>query len=214
MVIRTALVSIACPVLVAVAAGCGTAAADDIYHDHSETSSYTVDISYPLDYPDAKAVSDFVAADRQDFVDWVAEEGPDGRNRPYTYAVSGTTYRSAKPATQSLVLDIDDDTGAAHQGHPQTSFKTFTYDLTKQAPVTFDTLFKADARPVDVLTPIVRRELHAPALELLPSDLRNFAITDDAVLFFFGEGQLIPGENNGPHQISVPRGELAPLMAG
>jgi hypothetical protein len=112
------------------------------------------------------------------------------------------------------VLSIDNDTGAVHQGHPGTSFKTFTFDLDKHVPVTFDTLFTPAARPLDVLTPIVRRELHAPRLELLPSDFRNFAITDDAVIFFFGEGQLIPGENNGPHQISVPRSELVPLIAG
>jgi hypothetical protein len=213
MVTRTGLASFVGAVVIAITVGCGAASADDVYHDHSETWSYTVDITYPLDYPDAAAVSDYVAADRQEFIDWVAEVGPDGRNRPYTYDVSAKTYRSAQPATQSLVLTIDNDTGAVHQGHPETSFKTFTFDLTKRAPVTFDTLLRPEAKPLDVLTSIVRRELHAPTLELLPSDFRNFAITDDAVVFFFGEGQLIPGENNGPHQISVPRSELAPLMA-
>jgi len=50
-------------------------------------------------------------------------------------------------------------------------------------------------------------------LELLASDCRNFALTDDAVIFFFGEGQLVPADNTGPRQFSVPRTELAPLMA-
>jgi hypothetical protein len=192
----------------------GTVAADQTCHVHSETASYTIDISYPLDYPDQKAVSDFIASDRQDFLDWIPKFGENTHNRPYLHDVSAKTYRSARPATQSLVLDIDDDTGLAHEDHPGTSYKTFTFDLDKQAPVTFDTLLRPDAKPMDVLTPILRRELHAPALELLPSDFHNFAVTDDAVIFFFGEGQVIPGENNGPHQISVPRSELAPLMAG
>jgi hypothetical protein len=226
-----ALASIAGSMIVAGALGCGTAsaapaaeqgcadlggtvAAEVTCHVHSETTSYTIDISYPLDYPDPKAVSDFIASDRQDFLDWIPKFGDNGRNRPYLHDVSATTYRSARPATQSLVLDIDDDTGLAHEGHPGTSYKTFTFDLDTQAPITLDTLFKPDAKPLDVLTPIVRRELHAPALELLPSDLDNFAVTDDAVIFFFGEGQVIPAENNGPHQISGPRSELAPLMAG
>jgi Protein of unknown function (DUF3298) len=230
MVISNALASLAGAAIVAGVLGCGTAsatpaaeqgctdlggtvAADQTCHVHSETSSYTMDIGYPLDYPDPKAVSEFIASDRQEFLDWIPKFGGDGRNRPYLHNASAKTYRSARPPTQSLVLGIDDDTGAAHQGHPGTSYKTFAYDLTKQAPITFDTLFKPGSKPLDVLAPIVRRELHAPTLELLPLDFQNFALTDDAVIFFFGEGQVIPGENNGPHQISVPRSELAPLMA-
>jgi hypothetical protein len=212
MVSRGALVSFACATFIALS-GCGTATADGTYHEHSDSPGYTIDISYPLDYPQPNAVSDFVSADRKEFTDWVSEVGPDGRNRPYTYDVTGETLRSAQPATETLVLSIDNDTGLAHQGHPQTSFKTFTFNLATHTPITFDTLFKPGAKPLDVLTPVVRHELHAPMLELLPSDFRNFALTDDAVVFFFGEGQLIPGENNGPHRITVPRSELAPLLA-
>jgi hypothetical protein len=109
------------------------------------------------------------------------------------------------------VLSIDSDAGAAHQGHPATAFKSFTFDLTEQRPVTFDTLFTSGADVVDVLTPLVRESYGAPMLKLLASDCQNFAVTDDAVIFFFGEGQLIPADNTGPREISVPRGELAPL---
>jgi hypothetical protein len=35
----------------------------------------------------------------------------------------------------------------------------------------------------------------------------------DELIFFFGEGQLIPADNTGPRRISVPRSELAPLLA-
>jgi hypothetical protein len=194
----------------------GTVDTDQICQVHSTTSTYTFDMSVPLDYPDQQAVFDYLKQDRGDFVDWFTKFGGAGRDRPYMHDVTAKTFRSGTPTsgTQSLVLDIDDDTGLAHEGHPGTSYKTFTFDLDKQAPITLDTLFKPNAKPLDALTPIVRRELHAPALELLTSDLDNFAVTDDAVIFFFGEGQVIPGENNGPHQISVPRSELAPLMAG
>ncbi len=185
--------------------------ADGEYHEHTETAQYTIDISYPLGYPDMGVVADFVAADRADFVDWVAYSRPDDRGRRYAYAVDGKTFRSTQPAVTSLVLTIDDDTGAAHQGHPATSFHSFGYDLKKRAPVTFDTLLRPEALPV--ITAYVRRAYNAPALELRPSDCRDFAVTDDVVVFFFGEGQLIPADNTGPRQISVPRGELAPLIA-
>lgn len=193
----------------------GTVAPDRNCHVHSETSGYTVDMSYPLDYPDPQALADFMRRDRDEFVNWVDQNGPDGRGRPYEYTVTAKAYRSGRPdtGTLSLVLEIDDDTGLAHQGHPATSFQAFNYDLGERAPITFDTLFKPDAKPVEVLTPMARALYDAPMLRLLPSQCQNFAITDDAVIFFFGEGQLIPADNTGPRHISVPRSELAPLMA-
>lgn len=210
--IRRALIGFTTAALVGMAAH-GLAAADSEYHEHNETDQYTIDITYPLDYPDRAALSDFVSADRKQFLDWVAEVGSDGRPTPYTYDVDAKTYQSAQPATAGVVLTIGNDTGAAHQGHPATSFKSFTFDLTKQRPVTFDTVFASAAGVVDVLTPRVREAYGTPKLRLLPSDCQNFALTDDAVVFFFGEGQLIPGDDTGPRQITVPRSELAPLMA-
>jgi Protein of unknown function (DUF3298) len=67
-----------------------------------------------------------------------------------------------------------------------------------------------------VLNPIVQRELgtrsYMPVRDLDATTYRNFAITDDAVIFFFGEDQVVP-DHNGPHQVSVPRSELASLLA-
>ena len=41
---------------------------------------------------------------------------------------------------------------------------------------------------------------------------QNFAITDEAVIFYFGEGQV--GEVGGPPlEVPVPRTELAALLA-
>jgi hypothetical protein len=211
--IRSALVALAAAAAITGSVGCGPVAADATYHEHSETAEYTIDITYPLGYPQPQAVSDFVAEDRQSFVDWIDEFGPDGRNRPYVYDVSAKTYSSAQPATTSLVLTIDEDTGGAHQGHPATTFHAFNFDVAKQTPITFDTLFKPDADVASVLTPLARKSYDAPMLEVLPSDLQNFALTDDAVIFFFGEGQLVPADNTGPRQFSVPRTELAPLLA-
>lgn len=211
--IRAAFGAVAATAVIAGAVGCGPASADSTYHEHNETAQYTIDITYPLGYPEANAVSDFVRQDRDKFVKWTEEIGPGTRNRPYTYSVSAQTYGSTQPATTSLVLTIDDDTGAAHEAHPATSFKAFNYDLTRQAPITFDTLFPDDDEVIAALTPLARAEYDAPRLDLLPSDCQNFAVTDDAVIFFFGEGQLVPADNTGPREISVPRTELAPLPA-
>jgi hypothetical protein len=190
-----------------------SAAADGTHREHTETAEYTIDITYPLDYPDMKSVSDFVNADRGYFLDWIARFDHDGPGRQYMYDVTAKTYRSAQPATTSLVLTLENDTGAAHGGHPATVYESFTYDLAKQAPITLDTLLRPDADLVSALGPRVAKLYDRPTNKLLPSDFRNFALTDDAVIFFFGEGQLLPADNTGPRQISVPRSELAPLLA-
>jgi hypothetical protein len=197
----------------------GTIDANQVCQVHSTTPAYTLGMSVPLDYPDQQAVFDYLTQDRADFLNWLAKFAPDGRTRPYMHDVSAKTYRSGTPesGTQSLVLDIDDDTGFSHEDHPNTYYKTFNYDLNKRAPITFDTLFRPGTNPLGVLNPIVQRELGKHPSTPVRDDLdantyRNFAITDDAVVFFFGEDQVV-ADNSGPHRVSVPRSELAPLLA-
>ena len=63
-----------------------------------------------------------------------------------------------------------------------------------------------------MLNPIVQRQFHTSPNDLTTKTYQAFAITDDAVVFFFGQNQVIT-DNNGPHKITVPRSELAPLLA-
>jgi hypothetical protein len=193
----------------------GGVSPDHTCHVRSATSAYQIDMNFPLDYPDLQAVTDFLKQDRDTFLDWVARFGSsDRRGRPYQYVATAKTFRSGTPesGTQSLVLEIDNDTGLAHEGHPDTTFHAFNFDLGKRAAITFDTLFKPGTKPLEVLNPIVQRELHAPTVDLDEKKYQNFALTDDAVIFFFGQDQVVPG-NNGPKRVIVPRTELASLLA-
>ena len=87
-------------------------------------------------------------------------------------------------------------------------------------PITFDTLFTPGTDPVAVLDPIVQREIDkhwqghegpAPQNTLGAKVYQSFAITDDAVIFFIGQGMWLP-EVAGPQQVSVPRTELASVL--
>jgi hypothetical protein len=218
-VASAAVIAISLPATAGAQSACdglgGTVDADQVCQVHSDTPTYTIDMSFPLDYPDQQAVSDYLTQDRADFVDWIAKFGGKGAKRQYTHDVTAKTYRSS--GTQSLVLKTNDDTGLAHEDHPGTSFQAFNYDVNKRVPINFDTLFKPGTNPLGVLNPIVQRELGGHAGTPVRDDLdattyRNFAITDDAVIFFFGEDEVV-ADNNGPHQVSVPRSELAPLLA-
>jgi hypothetical protein len=197
----------------------GTVDTDEMCHVRHSESDYTLEMRYPIDYPDQQAVSDYLAQSRDRFTGWVTEFGPkDHRGRPYTYNAKATTFRSGTPTagTVSMVLEIDNDTGFANEGHPDTTFKAFNYDLTRHAPITFDTLFKPGARPLTVLNPIIQRKLAQGSDDQIDdldeSAYQNFAITNDAVIFFFGQNQVVQ-DQAGPHRVSVPRTELAALLA-
>ena len=116
------------------------------------------------------------------------------------------------------MFEVYQNVGGAH---PQTWYKTFNYNVATRAPITFDTLFKPGSKPLDVIFPIVQRELQkqsgveqaiTPAVGLDPAHYQNFAITDDSVIFFFGQGELLP-EAAGASQANVPRSAVAALLA-
>src|SRR5262249_30075626 len=158
-----------------------------------------IDLSFPVDYPDQQAVTDYLTRERDGFVNF-AQLPPAHPDWPYQLVANGTTYRSGTPAsgTQSLVFDMGQDANP----HPVAWYKGFNYDLGKHAPITFDTLFKSGTKPLQVLNPIVEAKFGPQPLGDPGVDAyQNFAITDDAVIFFFGQGQ-VRSHADGPQQIS------------
>ena len=193
----------------------GTVDADQICHVHTASSSYTLDFTFPVSYPDQQALTDYLTQQRDQEVDYAQKYPPHDRPVPYGLIATGTAYRSGTPAsgTQSVVFDIENDTGAVNVGEPVSSYKAFNYDQSKGAPITFATLFKPGTKPEDVQH--VSQNAGGPAV-LPPFDgfganaYQNFAITDDAVIFFFNHDVL---HEDGPQKVAVPRTELASLLA-
>lgn len=175
--------------------------------------AYTVDMTFPLDYPDEQAIVDYLTQTRDGFVN--VANTPDARNQPLEMDVTAESLRSAQ--TRSVVLKLFQDIGSAH---PTTWYRSFTYDIARGKPVTFDTLFAPDSKPLDVIFPIVQRELEAgtglaanisPGDGRDPSHYQNFAITDDSVIFYFGRAELLPSYA-GETSVTVPRSALPPLQ--
>lgn len=210
--------------------GSGTAAAqsactdlggvveDQICRGHSENAAYTMDFSFPVDYPDQQALTGYLTQTRDGFVN--VSETSGSRDMPYVLDAKGTAYRSGLPliGTQSVVFEVYENVGGAF---PQTFYKAFNYDLGKKTPIGYDTLFKPGSRPLDIVFPIVARELEKqigldspvlPGEGRNPANYQHFALTDDAVIFFFGRGELTAGAA-GAMQAAVPRAALAPVLA-
>jgi hypothetical protein len=195
----------------------GVVEADNICHVHATASTYTMDLRFPANYADEQAVIDYLMQNRDGFTN--VAQTPAARNMPYEMDVTTQSFTSGPPpdGTRSVVLELFQDVGGAH---PTTWYKAFNYDVAQRKPVTFDTLFAPDARAVDAIFRVVQRDLErqtgltgviAASDGLDPSHYQNFAITDDAVIFFFGQGELLPSDA-GAMSASVPRAALPPLQ--
>lgn len=212
LVVAAALLT--APPVAASPLACGAlsgAVVDGLCQVSETTPGYTLDLRFPLDYPDEQAIIDYLGQAKAGFLN-IADD-PDTRGRPYEFDVTAETFRSER--TRSVVLTLFQNVGGAH---PTTWYKTFTYDVSRGNPVAFDALF-ADPAPLTTIFPIVQRELEAGtglpgAISqgdgLDPAHYQNFAITDDALIFFFGRGELLPSYA-GATSVSVPRNAIPPL---
>jgi hypothetical protein len=182
------------------------------------TATYTMNINYPVTYPDQKDLTDYITQTRDGFVN--VAQNPSDRDMPYELDVTATQYNSAVPprGTQSVVFKTYQDVGGAH---PQTFYQSFNYDQGTRKPITYDTLFSPDTKPLGVIFPIVQAELQkqsgltnpiSPGAGLDPTNYQNFAVTNDAVIFFFSQGTLLP-DAAGATQVSVPRAAIDPMIA-
>jgi Protein of unknown function (DUF3298) len=197
----------------------GTVDPNQICHIHSATATYTIDFGFPVDYPDQQPLADYLTQQRDGFIKFSALPAARDWGAPYQLIARGQTYRSGTPAagTQSLVLRMAQDA----QPHPVAWYKAFNYELSKRVPITFDTLFKPGTSPLDIVYPAVQRTVQKRSGSATPPTLnggldvgnyQNFAITDDAVTFYFGQGQLL-SHADGEFEVSVPRTELSSVLA-
>lgn len=181
-------------------------------HVQASDPAYAMEMTFPLDYLDEQAIVDYLRQTRDGFVN-VAND-PEARNQPLEMDVTAESLRSAQ--TRSVVLKLFQDVGSAH---PTTWYRSFTYDTARGKPVTFDTLFAPGTKPLDVIFPIVQRELEtqtqlagsiSPGDGRDPTHYQNFAVTDDSMIFYFGQAELLPSYA-GETSVTVPRSALPPL---
>jgi hypothetical protein len=180
-------------------------------------TGYNMNITLPNYFPDQQTLGEYVAQLRDGFLN--VAKSPAARDTPYELTVTSTTYNAAIPprGQQAVVLKIYQNVGGAH---PQTIYKAFDWDQTLRKPITYDTLWQVDD-PLKVVFPIVQTELQkqtgqqltiAPSVGLNPAHYQEFAITNDGVIFFFSQGELLP-EAAGATQVLVPRSAIDPMLA-
>lgn len=194
----------------------GTIEAGQMCHVRATGPTYTLNMTFPDDYPDRQALTDYIAQNRDGFVNVAQTSG--GRDQPYQMEATTEQHTSGQPPhnTRSVVLKFFQDLGGSH---PSNWYKAFNYNLGTKQPITFDTLFAPGTTPLDTIFPIVQRDLKRqsalgaailPSTGLDPSHYQNFAITDDQLIFYFAPGEILPPVA-GPVQAEVPRNAIPPL---
>lgn len=186
-------------------------------HVHSSTASYTLDMKFPVDYPDQQTLTDYLVQNRDGFL--TVAKSPGSRDMPYEMDATSEQHRSgqASKGTQSVVLKIFQDLGGPQ---PSTWFQAFNYDLATRKPITFETLFAQGSKPLEAIFPVVQRDLErqtgVPAILISsgsgmdPSHYQNFAITNEDVIFYFAPGELLP-LSSGATTVKVPRTAIPAL---
>jgi uncharacterized protein DUF3298 len=194
----------------------GTIEAGQMCHVHATGPTYMLDMTFPADYPDEQALTDYITQNRDGFVNVAQSSG--GRDQPYQMEATTEQHTAGQPPhnTRSVVLKLFQDLGGSR---PTTWYKAFNYNLGARQPITFDNLFAPGTTPLDSIYPIVQRDLQRqtalgatilPSTGLDPSHYQNFAITDDQLIFYFAPGEVLPAFA-GPVQAQVPRNAIPPL---
>jgi hypothetical protein len=194
----------------------GSVEAGQLCHLHATGPNYTLNMTFPADYPDEQALTDYITQNRDGFVNVAQSSGT--RDQPYQMVATAEQHTAGQPPhdTRSVVLKFFQDLGGAH---PSTWYKAFNYNLGAKQPITFDNLFPPNTTPLDAIFPIVQRDLERqnplgvailPSTGHDPSHYQNFAITDDQLIFYFAPGEILPALA-GPVQAQVPRNAIPPL---
>jgi hypothetical protein len=194
----------------------GGSVAAQMCHLQATGPTYTLNMTFPTDYPDEQALTDYITQNRDGFVN-VAQSSR-GRDQPFQMEATTEQRTAGQPPhdTRSVVLKFFQDLGGVA---PSTWYKAFNYNLGAKQPITFDNLFVPGSTPLDSIFPIVQRELLRqnplgaailPSTGLDPSHYQNFAITDDQLIFYFAPGEMVPAFV-GPVQAQVPRNAIPPL---
>lgn len=194
----------------------GTVEAGQMCRLHATGANYMLTMTFPTDYPDQQALTDYITQNRDGFVNVAQSSG--GRDQPYQLEATTEQRSAGQPPhhTRSVVLKFFQDVGGTRSS---TWYKAFNYNLGTKQPITFDNLFPPGTTPLDAIFPIVQRDLERqtplgaailPSTGHDPSHYQNFAITDDQLIFYFAPGEMLPAFG-GPAQAQVPRNAIPPL---
>ncbi len=184
--------------------------------------SLEINIDVPLtfgDNPDLQAMVDTFLQDYyQTFIMILAEPIP--VSAPYTLTITHEEFYFSDDI-QGLVFSIYEYTGGAH---PNTYYKTFTFDVTQNVEVTFMDVFAPDADVFATIKPLVQAQIQETLGEMLdeqwledgtgenPANYQHFALTMSELILYFPPYQVAPYAA-GSFVVRLPLSDLEAILA-
>lgn len=206
--------------LAASAGGC-----DPELYDCDTDAGFDISVRYPLaimsyDFAEA-AIEQFVSDTTTSFITaFLDMDLPDFVVGPWFLDIASEEFWFSNTVV-SVVFTISDYTGGAH---PNSYYRTFTFDLTAGAEIALADVF-AVPNALDTIYPIVRADLLAqmggdasmlsfidPGTGTDPANYQNFAVAPGELIFFFPPYQVAPYAA-GAFQVSIPFASLPGLLA-
>jgi hypothetical protein len=186
----------------------------------------TVDLDYPITLAQhdivEQTVDTFINETRGQFLSFIT--APEMFEFPtsagYFLSIAYDEYPFSDDIT-TLVFTISDYTGGAH---PNSYYKTFTFDLAGERVLTLDDVFVNTADALTVISPLVQQDLLTQAGDmsdptwieqgtgLVPDNYQNFAITPDELIFFFPPYQ-VAAYAAGPQEVHLPLEQIGSVLA-
>ncbi|MFO7321856.1 MAG: DUF3298 domain-containing protein [Chloroflexota bacterium] len=166
------------------------------------------------------AVDEFVREQREEILALGTDTlYPAGRVMNFYLDISSDVFYHSDTIA-SLLLTVSNYTGGAH---PNSFFKTMTFDLENGIQLGFNQVFPPENNPLAIIAPIAQAQLieKLPDLEeswirdgasMDSANYRNFVLTEDSVIFYFDPYQVAPYVY-GPQQVEIPLSELEAIMA-
>ena len=162
----------------------GAVRSDGVCHVQTSTPAYTMNLDVPLDYPDEQAVVDYLVATRDGFIN--VAQNPDARNLPYEMDVTAESFSSQQTCSPCSPCSRTSVARIRRRGTRPSPTTSNVADRSRSTPC---------SRQMRILwgrsSLIVARDLGGqtglpvfPGEGLDPGHYQNFAITDDAVIFF------------------------------
>lgn len=182
-----------------------------------------IDFSYPVwvnQYDFAlQTIREFLMVTRDEFWEF-ASMSLDTMFTPWSLQTNYEVY-SFSDSVRSIVFTV---TGYSGGAHPYSFFQTFTFDLAGERQILLMDLFQPGIDPLAVISPMVHADLMTQMADFgdaqwietgtgtNPDNYQRFALTDEALIFFFDAYQVAPYAA-GPFEVSLPLENIASILA-
>lgn len=188
-------------------------------------TTYTIDIEYPIEYAGydvvTSAVNQMIDTQRTEVLNLrPLVDSPLDPTFGYGMGLSYESFSHSDTIVSLLYTNYINSGGA----HPNTYFRSFTFDLDAGTKLFFEDVFPDADAALAVIAPVAQAALSEKFGDSADADwiedgagpelinYRNFVLTEDSIIFYF-EPYQVAAYVFGTSEVEIPLTDLADVMA-